>query len=123
MCDSKGVITWNVNNLDASKKAFATSRKITTLQEAVKGADVFIGLSVADSLTPEDVLAMAKDPIVFALANPNPEIAYDLAKKTRPDFIMGTGRSDHPNQVNNVLGFPYIFRGAWMCGLLKSMKR
>ncbi|MEY4929712.1 MAG: hypothetical protein RI909_436, partial [Bacteroidota bacterium] len=112
MCDSKGVINMERENLDESKKQFATTRKITTLQEAVKGCDVFVGLSVADILTPEDVLAMAKDPIVFALANPNPEIAYDLAKKTRPDLIMGTGRSDHPNQINNVLGFPYIFRGA-----------
>lgn len=112
MCDSKGVINMERENLDESKKQFATTRKIKTLQEAVKGCDVFVGLSVADILTPEDVLAMAKDPIVFALANPNPEIAYDLAKKTRPDLIMGTGRSDHPNQINNVLGFPYIFRGA-----------
>jgi len=86
--------------------------KISTLKEAIKGADAFVGLSVADILTPEDVLSMAKDPIVFALANPDPEIGYDLAKKTRPDIIMGTGRSDHPNQINNVLGFPYIFRGA-----------
>ena len=112
MCDSKGVIHKDRPNLDPSKVEFATTRKISTLQEAVKGADVFVGLSVADVLTPEDILAMAKDPIVFALANPNPEIAYDLAMKTRPDIIMGTGRSDHPNQVNNVLGFPYIFRGA-----------
>jgi len=112
MCDSKGVINMERENLDESKKQFATTRKIKTLQEAVKGCDVFVGLSVADILTPEDILAMAKDPIVFALANPNPEIAYDLAKKTRPDIIMGTGRSDHPNQINNVLGFPYIFRGA-----------
>jgi malate dehydrogenase (oxaloacetate-decarboxylating)(NADP+) len=112
MCDSKGVITTSREGLDESKKEFATTRKITTLKEAVKGADVFVGLSVADILTPEDILSMAKDPIVFALANPNPEIAYDLAKKTRPDIIMGTGRSDHPNQINNVLGFPYIFRGA-----------
>jgi malate dehydrogenase (oxaloacetate-decarboxylating)(NADP+) len=112
MCDSKGVINMERDNLDESKKQFVTTRKIKTLQEAVKGADVFVGLSIADILTPEDVLAMAKDPIVFALANPNPEIAYDLAKKTRPDLIMGTGRSDHPNQINNVLGFPYIFRGA-----------
>ena len=112
MCDSKGVIHKERPGLDASKLEFATTRKITTLQEAVKGADVFIGLSVADILKPEDILSMAKDPIVFALANPNPEIAYDLAKKARPDIIMGTGRSDHPNQINNVLGFPYIFRGA-----------
>jgi malate dehydrogenase (oxaloacetate-decarboxylating)(NADP+) len=112
MCDSKGVIHKDRPNLDPSKLEFATERKVNTLQEAIKGADVFVGLSVADILTPEDVLAMAKDPIVFALANPNPEIAYDLAMKTRPDLIMGTGRSDHPNQINNVLGFPYIFRGA-----------
>ena len=112
MCDSKGVINKSRLGLDASKLEFATDRKITTLQEAMKGADVFLGLSVADLLKPEDILSMAKDPIVFALANPNPEIAYDLAKKTRPDLVMGTGRSDHPNQVNNVLGFPYIFRGA-----------
>ena len=112
MCDSKGVINKDRAGLDASKVEFATTRKIATLQEAIKGADVFLGLSIADILTPEDIRAMAKDPIVFALANPNPEIDYDLAKKSRPDLIMGTGRSDHPNQVNNVLGFPYIFRGA-----------
>ncbi len=112
MCDSKGVIHKGRPGLDASKLEFATTRKISTLQEAIKGADVFVGLSVADILTPEDILAMAKDPIVFALANPNPEISYELAKKTRPDIIMGTGRSDLPNQINNVLGFPYIFRGA-----------
>jgi malate dehydrogenase (oxaloacetate-decarboxylating)(NADP+) len=112
MCDSKGVINKNRPGLDASKLEFATTRKIDTLQEAVKGADVFVGLSVADILKPEDILSMAKDPIVFALANPNPEIDYELAKKTRPDIIMGTGRSDFPNQINNVLGFPYIFRGA-----------
>lgn len=112
MCDSKGVIHKGRTDLDASKLDFATTRKIATLKEAIKGSDVFIGLSKADLLTPEDILSMAKDPIVFALANPNPEIAYDLAKKTRPDIIMGTGRSDHPNQINNVLGFPYIFRGA-----------
>ncbi len=112
MCDSKGVINKDRKDLDPIKAAFATSRKITTLQEAMKGADVFLGLSKEDVLKPEDILAMAKDPIVFALANPNPEIAYDVAKRTRPDLIMATGRSDHPNQVNNVLGFPYIFRGA-----------
>lgn len=112
MCDSKGVIRKDRPDLDDIKLEFATSRKLSTLQEAIKGADVFIGLSKADILAPQDILAMAKNPIVFALANPNPEIAYDLAKKTRPDLIMATGRSDHPNQVNNVLGFPYIFRGA-----------
>ena len=78
----------------------------------MKGCDVFVGLSVADAITPEDLNNMSKDPIVFALANPNPEIDYDLAMATRPDIVMATGRSDHPNQVNNVLGFPYIFRGA-----------
>jgi malate dehydrogenase (oxaloacetate-decarboxylating)(NADP+) len=112
MCDSKGVLNADRKDLDATKKEFVTSRKVKSLQEAIKGADIFVGLSKADVLTPEDVMSMAKDPIVFALANPNPEIAYDLAKRTRPDLIMATGRSDHPNQVNNVLGFPYIFRGA-----------
>ncbi len=112
MCDSKGVIRTDRKDLDSIKAEFATSRKLNSLQEAMKGCDVFVGLSKANILTPEDVLAMAKNPIVFALANPDPEIAYDLARKTRPDLIMATGRSDHPNQVNNVLGFPYIFRGA-----------
>lgn len=112
MCDSKGVIRKDRKDLDEIKAPFATSRNLNSLQEAMKGADVFVGLSKADVLKPEDILGMAKDPIVFALANPNPEIEYDLAKKTRKDLIMATGRSDHPNQVNNVLGFPYIFRGA-----------
>ena len=112
MCDSKGVLNKSRKDLDPIKASFATSRNVNTLQEAMKGADVFLGLSKGDILTPDDILAMAKDPIVFALANPNPEIAYDLARKTRTDLIMATGRSDHPNQVNNVLGFPYIFRGA-----------
>ena len=112
MCDSKGVIKKDRHGLDAIKSEFATSRKITTLQEALNGADVFVGLSIADILTADDVRTMAKDPIVFALANPNPEIAYPVACQARPDIIMATGRSDHPNQVNNVLGFPYIFRGA-----------
>ncbi len=112
MCDSKGVINKERVGLDAIKSEFVNSKKLTTLQEAMKGCDVFVGLSVANAITQEDVMSMAKDPIVFALANPDPEIEYDLAMKTRPDLIMGTGRSDHPNQVNNVLGFPYIFRGA-----------
>ncbi|MFN9502904.1 MAG: NADP-dependent malic enzyme [Chryseotalea sp.] len=112
MCDSKGVIRKDRPNLEGAKLEFATSRNLNTLQEALKGADVFVGLSVGDILTQDDIRSMAKNPIVFALANPNPEIAYDLAMKSRPDVIMGTGRSDHPNQVNNVLGFPYIFRGA-----------
>src|ERR1041384_6115364 len=112
MCDSKGVLNTSRTGLDKIKSEFVTSRKVNTLQEAIKGADVFVGLSIANVLTPADVLAMAKDPIVFALANPDPEIAYDLAMGTRTDLVMATGRSDHPNQVNNVLGFPYIFRGA-----------
>ncbi|SHG89887.1 malate dehydrogenase (oxaloacetate-decarboxylating)(NADP+) [Chryseolinea serpens] len=112
MCDSKGVLNSKRTGLDDIKKQFVTSKNIDSLQEAMKGADVFVGLSVADAITPDDLNAMAKDPIVFALSNPDPEIAYDLAMKTRHDIIMATGRSDHPNQVNNVLGFPYIFRGA-----------
>jgi len=112
MCDSKGVIRKDRVDLDDIKEKFATSKDLKTLQEAIKEADVFVGLSKADILTADDIRAMAKDPIVFALANPNPEIAYDVAKASRPDLIMATGRSDHPNQVNNVLGFPYIFRGA-----------
>jgi len=112
MLDSKGVIRTDRENLSVSKKQFATKRKIDTLEEAVKDADMFLGLSVADVLKPKMLLSMAKDPIVFALANPNPEIDYKLAMKTRKDVVMATGRSDYPNQVNNVLGFPYIFRGA-----------
>lgn len=112
MCDSKGVISKKRTDLNAIKAYFATERDITTLEDAVKDADVFLGLSVADVLTSEMVKSMAKDPVVFALANPNPEIAYDLAMASRPDIIFATGRSDYPNQVNNVLGFPYIFRGA-----------
>lgn len=112
MCDSKGPLTTDRANLDDIKKQFVTEQKVTSLQEAMKGADLFVGLSVADAITPEDLNNMASNPIVFALANPNPEISYDLAMATRKDIIMATGRSDHPNQVNNVLGFPYIFRGA-----------
>lgn len=112
MCDSKGVINNKRDNLDESKAEFKTSKDIDTLDEAIKGADFFLGLSVADILTEENIKSMADNPIVFALANPNPEIAYDLAKEVRSDIILATGRSDHPNQVNNVLGFPYIFRGA-----------
>ena len=112
MCDSKGVIRSDRPELAESKKEFATDLDFNTLDEAVKNADVFIGLSVANVLTPAALKSMAKKPIVLALANPNPEIAYELAIETRKDIVMGTGRSDHPNQVNNVLGFPYIFRGA-----------
>lgn len=112
MLDSKGVIRSDRDHLSKEKLEFASDRKIDTLDEAMKDADVFIGLSIADIVSPEMLRSMAKDPIVFAMANPNPEIAYDLACKTRDDIIMATGRSDHPNQVNNVLGFPFIFRGA-----------
>ena len=112
MCDSKGVIRKDTPNLTEQKAEFATDRNLHTLEEAVKGSDVFIGLSKGNVLTPEMLLSMNKDAIVFAMANPTPEIDYDLAIKTRKDIIMATGRSDFPNQVNNVLGFPYIFRGA-----------
>src|SRR5690554_4066914 len=112
MLDSKGVIRDDRDNLSLEKAEFATSRKIDTLEEAVVNSDVFVGLSVKDILSPEMLLSMADNPIVFAMANPDPEIDYDLAIKTRKDIIMATGRSDHPNQVNNVLGFPFIFRGA-----------
>ena len=112
MCDSKGVIRKDSPNLTEQKAEFATDRNLHSLEEAVKGSDVFIGLSKGNVLTPEMLLSMNKDAIVFAMANPTPEIDYDLAIKTRKDIIMATGRSDFPNQVNNVLGFPYIFRGA-----------
>lgn len=112
MLDSKGVIRKDAENLSPSKLEFATDKDVRTLEEAMRGCDVFIGLSIADIVTPEMLLSMADNPIVFAMANPNPEINYDLACKTRKDIIMATGRSDHPNQVNNVLGFPFIFRGA-----------
>jgi malate dehydrogenase (oxaloacetate-decarboxylating)(NADP+) len=112
MLDSKGVIRKDQKDLSAEKKEFATSRNIETLEDALKDADVFVGLSIADIVTPKMLISMAKDPIVFAMANPNPEIAYDVAINAREDIIMATGRSDHPNQVNNVLGFPFIFRGA-----------
>lgn len=112
MLDSKGVIRSDRENLTSQKAEFATDRDLTTLEEAMVGADVFIGLSTSNIVSPEMLMAMAKDPIVFAMANPDPEIAYQLAIDTRDDIIMATGRSDHPNQVNNVLGFPFIFRGA-----------
>lgn len=112
MLDRSGVIRSDRKNLEGTKAEFATSRKIDTLADAIKDSDVFIGLSSPDVLTPDMLKTMAKNPIVFAMANPNPEIAYELATRTRKDVIMATGRSDYPNQVNNVLGFPYIFRGA-----------
>ena len=99
-------------NLPRYKAQFATKRNIKNLKHAMKNADVFIGLSVANVLTQTMLKSMKKNPIVFAMANPDPEISYESAKKARKDIIMATGRSDYPNQVNNVLGFPYIFRGA-----------
>lgn len=116
MCDSKGVINTSRTNLNEQKMEFMTTRNISTLAEAMVGADVFLGLSVKDVVTPEMVKSMADKPIVFALANPDPEIDYDKAMASRPDIIFATGRSDYPNQINNVLGFPYIFRGALDCG-------
>ena len=112
MCDSKGVISTHRTDLNESKKFFATDRDIKTLTEAVVGADVFLGLSVANVSTQDMVRSMNTNPIVFALANPNPEISYADAMASRDDIIFATGRSDYPNQINNVLGFPYIFRGA-----------
>lgn len=113
MLDSKGVITSDRPNLNETKKFFATERRdIHTLVEAMKDADVFLGLSKGNVVTQDMVRSMAKNPIVFALANPVPEISYDDAMASRPDVLMSTGRSDYPNQINNVIGFPYIFRGA-----------
>jgi malate dehydrogenase (oxaloacetate-decarboxylating)(NADP+) len=112
MCDSKGVIRKDRAELTSEKEEFATNKDVNTLEEAMHNADVFIGLSKGNIVSPEMLLSMAKNPIVFAMANPVPEIDYDLAIATREDIIMATGRSDHPNQVNNVLGFPFIFRGA-----------
>ncbi len=112
MCDSKGVISVRRTDLNEAKKYFATEKEVNTLAEAIVGADVFLGLSVADVLTEDMVRSMNENPIVFALANPNPEISYEKAKASREDLIFATGRSDYPNQINNVLGFPYIFRGA-----------
>lgn len=112
MCDSKGVINHKRTELSPEKLPFVRTTELETLEEAMKGSDVFIGLSKADVVTPAMLKTMNENPIVFAMANPNPEITYDLAVETRSDVIMATGRSDYPNQVNNVLGFPFIFRGA-----------
>ncbi len=112
MFDKDGVINKSRTNLTDMHMQFATDAKITELGAAMKGADVFIGLSVGNVVSAEMIKSMAKQPIVFAMANPDPEIAYETAIAARPDIIFATGRSDHPNQVNNVLGFPYIFRGA-----------
>lgn len=112
MCDSKGVINHKRTELSPEKLPFVRTTELKTLEEAMKGSDVFIGLSKADVVSPAMLKTMNENPIVFAMANPNPEISYDLAVETRSDVIMATGRSDYPNQVNNVLGFPFIFRGA-----------
>jgi malate dehydrogenase (oxaloacetate-decarboxylating)(NADP+) len=112
MVDSKGVINSKRKDLNKYKQEFVTSRDIDTLAQAVKGADMFLGLSAANMMTKEMLASMAPEPIVFAMANPNPEITYEDAMATRNDLIFATGRSDYPNQINNVLGFPYIFRGA-----------
>jgi malate dehydrogenase (oxaloacetate-decarboxylating)(NADP+) len=113
MCDTKGVIyKGRTTGMNRYKERFASATGARTLAEAFVGADVFVGLSCANCVTPEMLLSMADNPVVFAMANPDPEIEYNLAVKTRDDLIMCTGRSDYPNQVNNVLGFPFIFRGA-----------
>jgi malate dehydrogenase (oxaloacetate-decarboxylating)(NADP+) len=112
MFNSKGVLTKDNPSLSVLQQKYATDKKSMSLEEALVGADIFLGLSSGDIMTPKMLLGMAKNPIVFAMANPIPEIDYNLAIATRKDIIMATGRSDHPNQVNNVLGFPYIFRGA-----------
>ena len=112
MTDSKGVINKSREGLSKEKKYFATSKKIDTLEQAMVDSDVFIGLSMANILSEKMLKTMSRDPIVFAMANPDPEISYDKAMSVRNDIIFATGRSDLPNQVNNVLGFPFIFRGA-----------
>jgi malate dehydrogenase (oxaloacetate-decarboxylating)(NADP+) len=112
MVDSKGVINKKRKDLNVHKKEFVTDRNIDTLAEAMAGADMFLGLSVANVVSKEMLKSMAPNPIVFAMANPNPEISYEDAMSARNDLIFATGRSDYPNQINNVLGFPYIFRGA-----------
>ena len=112
MCDSKGIIYKGRANIDQFKSTHAIDTKLRTLDEAMKGADVFLGLSAKDIVTKSMVKSMAKDPIIFACANPDPEIKPELIKEVRSDAIIATGRSDYPNQVNNLIGFPYIFRGA-----------
>ncbi len=120
MCDSRGVIYKDrKEGMNKYKEIFALDTELRTLEDAMKGADVFIGVSQKDVVTADMLLTMAKDPIVFAMANPDPEITYDLATATRDDVIMATGRSDYPNQINNVLGFPFIFRGALDVGATK----
>ena len=112
MCDSKGVIRNDRQDISSLKRKFATNRDVYTIEDAMKGADVFLGLSKGDILTGKMLLSMNDNPIVFALANPDPEVDYNYAKSIREDIVIATGRSDYPNQINNVLGFPFIFRGA-----------
>ena len=112
MLDSKGVISTHRTDLNEMKRNFATDKGVTTLSQAIKGADAFIGLSKGDLLSESDVKSMNPSPIIFALANPVPEVSYKQAKQWRPEAIVATGRSDSPNQINNVLSFPYLFRGA-----------
>src|SRR3954470_2741175 len=113
LCDTKGVVfKGRTCGMNPYKERFAQETPLRSLAEAMRGADVFVGLSVQGAVTPEMLRTMAPDPIVFAMANPDPEITYDEAKAARPGVVMATGRSDYPNQVNNVLGFPFIFRGA-----------
>jgi malate dehydrogenase (oxaloacetate-decarboxylating)(NADP+) len=112
MIDRKGVIHAGRDDLNQYKAVFASETDKRTLQDALTGADVFVGLSGANLLSPDDLKLMADNPIIFACSNPDPEIKPELAREARPDVIMATGRSDYPNQVNNVLGFPFIFRGA-----------
>jgi malate dehydrogenase (oxaloacetate-decarboxylating)(NADP+) len=112
MCDSKGVLNRSRNGLNDIKKQFITKQNVSTLEEAIKGSDIFLGLSTGGIVSKKMIQSMNKDPIVFALANPDPEISYEDAIAARNDVIMATGRSDYPNQINNVLGFPFIFRGA-----------
>jgi malate dehydrogenase (oxaloacetate-decarboxylating)(NADP+) len=115
LVDSKGVVTTRRTDLTPEKAFFATDREIRTLSDALVGADCFVGLSVANVMTAEMAKSMGPKPIIFAMANPDPEIPYAVAKEARPDAVIATGRSDHPNQVNNVLGFPFVFRGALDC--------
>ena len=112
MCDSRGVVSRYRDDLNPQKREFATSRRLASLSETLHDADLFLGVSKADILTGAMIRTMAENPIVLALANPDPEIAYDEAMRSRPDILFATGRSDYPNQVNNVLGFPFLFRGA-----------
>ena len=112
MLDRKGVIRKGRDNIDQFKSAYAVDTKLRTLSEAIDGADIFLGLSAKNVLTKEMVKSMSKNPIIFACANPDPEIKPELVDEVRSDAIVATGRSDYPNQVNNLIGFPYIFRGA-----------